>query len=97
LLLCAAIGEATLYIINCWNVAGENFYKIGITSKTVGIRFSTEKEMPYAYDIVKEIKGDAGFIWDLEKQMHIENGESKYDPKIRFKGHTECFDSVLGI
>ncbi len=48
----------------------EDFIKIGITSKTVEQRFCKSAKMPYNYKTIVEIKGSAGFIYDLEKKMH---------------------------
>ena len=48
--------------------------------------------MPYEYEIISEIKGSAGFIWDLEVGEKRKLKEFKYQPKIEFKGSkTECF------
>lgn len=84
----------TFYILKCWSES-EKFYKIGITSNCVKNRYSSKRNMPYEYEIIKEIRGEAGEIWDLElknkKLLHL----SSYKPKKDFKGSsTECFLNV---
>lgn len=79
------------YIIKCFNKE-EEFYKIGITMKTIRERYSGIKRMPYNYEIISEIYGEAGFIWDLEKEEKIKLKEFNYQPSTKFKGSkTECF------
>jgi len=48
--------------------------------------------MPYAYEVISEIFGEAGFIWDLEKEEKKKLKEFNYQPNIFFEGSiTECF------
>ena len=85
--------ECTFYILKCWNEK-ESFYKIGITSNTVNKRFVGKRNMPYNYEILQEIKGEAGEIWDLElKNKRLLRGK-KYNPLINFRGYTECFSNI---
>jgi len=58
-------GLGIVYLIKCWD-ADEIFYKIGVTSRTVDLRYTTEIEMPYEYSVLWEIKAEAGFVWDME-------------------------------
>lgn len=53
--------ECIFYKIVCWN-GEEKFYKIGITSRNVSKRFTTKKLMPYNYEVISEVKGEAGKI-----------------------------------
>ncbi len=79
------------YTIRCFNEA-EEFYKIGITMNSIKKRYCSLKSMPYSYEIVSEIHGEAGFIWDLEKEEKKKLKEFHYQPLIKFKGSkTECF------
>lgn len=90
-------GVGTLYILQCFN-DNERFYKIGITSRSVKIRFDSKGRMPYKYEIIKEITGDPGYIYNLEKELHSINKPNRYNPIIEFPGSAlECFSSVLSV
>lgn len=81
----------TFYTLRCFN-ENEEFYKIGITVNNVAKRYSTAKLMPYNYEIISEIYGEAGFIWDLEKENMKKLNTFKYNPEIEFCGSkSECF------
>ena len=82
-----------VYIIKCWN-ENEEFYKIGKTFKKVKARFHNKKEMPYNYIIVKEIKGSARKISELENKLKNINKKCKYVPKIPFEGKHECYTKL---
>lgn len=59
---------------------------------TVRRRYNSSRDMPYNYEIISEIFGEAGFIWDLEKEEKRKLKKFKYQPKIEFGGSlTECF------
>lgn len=82
---------ATFYVLKCYNEE-ETFYKIGLTLRTVKLRYKTKKLMPYKYEIVKEVMGPPEDIWELEKQTMRDLKEYKYSPKISFDGSfSECF------
>ena len=82
------------YTIRCFN-ENEEFYKIGITFKSVKQRYSCTQYMPYSYEIISEIIGETGVIWDLEKSEKLRLGAFNYQPKIYFCGsRTECFTQV---
>lgn len=52
--------------------------------------------MPYLYEVVKEIHGEAGAIYDLELKMKNQLKEYHIVPNIAFNGHkTECFKHLL--
>lgn len=81
----------TFYTIRCFN-EHEEFFKVGITMEGTKKRYKTKRRMPYAYEIISEVKGEAGFIWDLEVQEKRKLKDFKYQPKIKFDGSkTECF------
>ena len=79
------------YILKCFDKE-EIFYKIGITSHSIKKRYNTTNTMPYNYEIISEIYGEAGFIWDLESEEKRKLKEFNYQPNTPFKGSkTECF------
>lgn len=82
------------YILKC-SGNGEEFYKVGITSRKIRERYSNEKQMPYEYKIEFLHYADAGFIWDLEKSVHGILRKFHVVPSIYFGGHfTECFSEI---
>lgn len=81
--------DCTLYLLRCFNES-EEFYKIGITSLSVEKRYSRKLSIPYNYEILSTVSGDAGHIWDLEKKNLRTFKNFKYLPKIKFKGFSEC-------
>lgn len=82
----------TLYIIKCFDEF-ETFYKIGITSNTINVRFGkgNNKTIPYKYEIIHIIKGNPYTIWDFEKFLHKLYNPYCYIPIKSFAGKTECF------
>jgi hypothetical protein len=81
----------TFYTLKCFN-ENEEFYKVGITMNTIKARYRHTKLMPYNYEIISEIYGEAGEIWDMEVEEKRKLKEFHYLPKIEFGGHkTECF------
>lgn len=86
-------GNGSLYLIKCWNNE-ELFFKVGITShKNQKSRFHG-KFMPYNYEFLSIVTGDANTIYDLETQIHRLLKSKKYTPTIEFKGMGECFSSI---
>ena len=81
-----------VYIIKCWNNT-ETFYKVGKTFNKICNRFR-KKDMPYNYEILKIIEGNAKETSKLEHKIQRENKEFKYFPKIKFKGQYECFSKI---
>lgn len=79
-----------VYIIKCWNEK-EEFYKIGKTFLPLKRRFRSKITMPYNYEIVKIIEGEAKEISELEKTLQKENKSNKYLPKINFNSKHECY------
>ena len=82
-------GKARFYVIRCWS-DDEEFYKVGITTKSIKHRFSG-KYFPYQYEIKQEIIDDAENIWNLEKVVKRLAKDLQYTPKQYFQGITECF------
>lgn len=86
-------GLSELYLVRLRNKT-ECFYKIGITSEGVDKRLRRGKQMPYSYEVIATIEGDAGFVYDLEKRLHRLSKKHRYVPNIRFVGYTECFAKI---
>lgn len=86
-------GLGTLYIIKCFTDL-EVFYKIGITSNTVKLRYPDKQSMPYTYEILYEFISDSNSIYDLENEILLELEDFKYKPLLDFNGKTECFSNV---
>lgn len=85
----------TFYTIKCFN-EDEEFYKIGITVKTVQERYLNTNTMPYNYEIISEIQGEAGFIWDMELAEKRKLRRFNYQPTLKFAGSkTECFTQYI--
>lgn len=81
----------TFYTLKCFN-ENEEFYKIGMTMDSTINRYRTTIKMPYSYEIISEVFGEAGFIWDLELAEKRKLQEFNYQPQIKFGGSkTECF------
>lgn len=81
----------TFYTLRCFNES-EEFYKVGITMNSIKNRYNHISHMPYTYEVISEIHGEAGFIWDLEVQEKRKLKEFHYKPLIYFDGSkTECF------
>lgn len=85
-------GMSAIYLIKCKG-NNELFYKIGVTSIGLRQRFKSS-EMPYDYEPIFFIEGEAGYIWDLELALQQANKKTKYKPELDFGGYTECFSSV---
>ena len=86
-------GLGLFYILRCFNET-EEFYKIGITSRTVKKRYSDNKSLPYNYEIVQEIQDLSENIYNFERTLKnlacINNYQ--YLPIVSFGGSsTECF------
>jgi len=84
---------ASLYLIRCYGNS-EEFYKIGITTKTVTSRFSGQSSLPYSYDLVHLFVSSGEAVWELEKSMHRVYKDIKYLPELEFGGRFECFKYI---
>lgn len=80
---------AKLYIIRCYN-DNEEFYKIGITSKTIEERFSKYR-FPYNMEVIHLYETNVFDAFKLERQLLNSYYDYKYVPLINFCGKTECF------
>jgi hypothetical protein len=87
--------DTILYLIEC-KKGKEVFYKIGKTFQTIKNRFRPSL-MPYKYKILFEYIEEAGFIYDLEIELHKKYRNYKHIPKINFAGRTECYTMNLPI
>lgn len=82
---------AIFYVLKCFN-DNEEFYKIGITTKSVKYRYNTSSLMPYQYEILKTIEDTPENIWNMEYKYKKKLKEYRYTPLIKFNGSlTECF------
>jgi len=80
---------ANLYFVRI-SGNGEEFYKIGITTRNVDFRMrKITKE--YGKDVVMVLTLNSSVIYDMEKNIHADCADFKYTPKIKFCGYTECF------
>lgn len=87
--------SATLYVLRCWNEQ-EEFYKIGITGRTVKDRYNGPKALPYNYEVIHIIESkDIGYVYDLEHKLLQESKQFKYIPELPFVGSLqECRTKV---
>jgi len=83
---------AYLYKVRLYN-ENESFIKIGITGKK-NIR-SRLRFIPYNYEIIKTIEGEAGYIYDLENRLKRFLKACKYTPAVDFRGSTECYEEKV--
>lgn len=84
-------GKSSIYLIKCKSDT-EEFIKVGYTCKTVKDRFSTNLTMPYDYEVILEIKSEAGKVYDIEKDVKHKFKSLSYKPSKDFGGKTECFN-----
>lgn len=47
--------------------------------------------MPYKFEVINEIVGDAKFIVNKESELKNKINKFKYIPSIKFNGMYECF------
>lgn len=84
---------AMLYVLKIFS-DNELFFKIGITTRTVRERFWSGMAN-YQYEILHEVFGDAGYIYDLETQIHRLLRDFHYTPGFKFGGSVyECFSKI---
>lgn len=83
---------AIVYFVNLFNSeTAEDYYKVGITTKTLKERMF---KIPYSYTelfIVNTNKYDAVYI---ESHIHSVWDNYKYIPHKKFGGYTECFSKI---
>lgn len=79
------------YLLKCVG-NNESFYKIGITSTSVKVRYSNGSDMKYKWNIIWEIEDAPEIIWDLEVFYKKQIKNIIYIPKLwKCKTTTECF------
>ena len=84
-------GFGIFYLIRCFN-EDEEFYKAGITSRSVKQRFCNKQTMPYSYEIIQEIKDIPENVFNYEWFFKNQTSLNRYIPYIPFGGSlTECF------
>lgn len=81
---------ATFYVLK-FELEGEEFIKIGLTSKTIKWRYEKDNKIPYTYTIIKQVQFTGAEVWDLELLNKRLLKPFRYTPKKEFAGHTECF------
>lgn len=89
-------GYGFLYVIQC-RKGKEQFYKIGITSRSLEAGFSSITIMPYDYDVEYLIEDRGEFVYDLEDRLHNLLKTNRHKPSISFAGDTECFTDIKPI
>lgn len=87
--------KGILYLLRCYK-DNEEFYKIGITSRSIRERYwkGENSHIPYKYEVLLQIEHTPDIIWELEKNIksYIKEENLNYKPLIEFKGGiTECF------
>lgn len=82
-------GRSNIYIILCHS-NDERFFKIGITNTNLSTRYNKVDSLPYEYTKLVFLEGEAGEIWQLERDLLKLLVGSRYTPKLHFAGMTEC-------
>lgn len=72
----------------------EEFYKIGLTLRTIQERFYGNT---YKITVVFKKEGSPSDVFEAERQLHEKYKKYKYLPSTKFSGHTECYDLNLPI
>jgi len=85
--------SAILYLVKMHSTT-EEFFKIGITQKTVNVRLAKDNKVPYDFDIINIQKGTLYNLFKNEQRIKKVLSEYKYRPQIKFNGHTECFKII---
>lgn len=88
-------GNGFLYVIRCFDES-ESFYKIGITSLGVDVRFKGN-DLPYNYSRLYLIEAKGSLVFDFEKRLHSLLKRYRYKPRLSFGGETECFTTIKPI
>ncbi|MDQ9041011.1 hypothetical protein RFH95_11305 [Acinetobacter nosocomialis] len=87
-------GKSNLYVVEM-SFNDEKFLKVGITNTDVKTRYHGNCKPIYHIEEQHFIKGEAGFIWDLEKKLHRMLKEFHVEPAHPFGGSkTECFSRL---
>lgn len=87
------VKSGKLYIVKLFNTE-ENFYKIGITTKSIQKRF--EKDKGYAFSIIRSIDGNLYTLFKIEQSILKQFiYRHRYTPKISLGGSRECFSEEM--
>ena len=85
----------TLYYIKCYG-KGEVFYKIGVAKNGVLTRFPGSNSMPYLFEVLREIRGNADQLLEIEESIKL--AIQPYTPLIPFGGSaTECTKEPIDL
>lgn len=87
--------KSILYVVKLQN-DNELFYKIGVTKHSLQIRFGKTQfsKLPYQYEEIFIYETNMYDGTYLERVLHEYNKHNKYNPLIKFGGHTECFSKI---
>lgn len=85
----------TLYYIKCYG-KGEVFYKIGIAKNGVLERYPDSNSIPYLFEVLREIRGNADQLLEIEESIKL--AIQPYTPLIPFSGSaTECTKEPIDL
>ena len=85
----------SLYYIKCYG-KGEVFYKIGVAKNGVLTRYPDSNSMPYLFEILREIRGNADQLLEIEESIKL--AIQPYTPLIPFGGSaTECTKEPIDL
>jgi uncharacterized protein YdaU (DUF1376 family) len=91
-------GQKRFYLIECFN-KDERFYKAGTTDKTVKARYSStngsNSAIPYFFEILVDTICDYKLGLELERKLR--ESFPRYEPKLKFGGHTECYAADAAV
>lgn len=82
--------KGILYLLKITG-SNEEFYKIGVTTKSVYSRYGGNISQYYDYEILQVIENTINQSFILEQKVIKENTNISYVPKQKFEGWTECF------
>ena len=85
-----------IYTVKCYDNK-EEFFKIGITKRSIQKRFQETKSLPYNYDIVYAYKSNYYNAFYIEQYLQEICKNKSYTPSKYFGGHTECFSEIPPI
>lgn len=82
----------TLYFLRIF-ADDEEFFKVGITLKSVKKRFGYKGALNgYKYEVLATYtSANAAAVYDWEQSILETFSHLRYTPKIRFGGESECF------
>lgn len=85
----------TLYCIKCYG-KDEVFYKIGVAKNGVLDRYPNSESMPYLFEVLREIRGNADRLLEIEESIKLTI--QPYTPLIPFGGSaTECTKEPIDL